>query len=113
MATVMASGEDNRVTLTANNKRKRFTLTHFSFDYEPSKVETQLKVNIQRLKTPSEENGRELQCDDEACGGGNTAGKELRDAAADSGFAGVESPWEVPFQDIRNLEYVGSGGQGM
>ncbi len=107
MASPSAStGEDNRVTLTAN-KRKRFTLTHFSFDYEPSKIETQLKVNIQRLRTPSEENGGELQCDIESCGGGDTAEKELRDAVAD------EQPWEVPFQDIRDLEYVGSGGQGM
>ena len=98
------STEDEATSDLSNNQdshRRLCALKHFSFNnYEPSKVETQLKENIQRLNTPADEKNRQLH-DVEACGDCCTKEDDH------------DSEWEIPFQDIRELEYVGSGGQGI
>ena len=80
------------------------TLKHFNFNFEPSKVETQLKENIQRLKTPGDEVENTFD-----------SGAQSLVSYCSSHLPHVstkEEDWEIPFQDIRDLEYVGSGGQG-
>ncbi len=97
MAAVIPSSLESTEDETAINRQQQLaTLKHFSFDYEPSKLETHLKENIQRLNTPADENGRRLDSIQSPC-------YDKLDTT---------DGWEIPFQDIRELEYVGSGGQG-
>ena len=95
MASVLPSSHESTEDEAAINRQivcrqQLTTLKLFTFEYEPSKLETQLKENIQRLNTPADETGRRLDNNKESV-----------------------DEWEIPFQDIRDLEYVGSGGQGM
>lgn len=116
-------------TISGSAAMKKKYLKHFSFNYEPSKVESQLKESIQRLNTPADEKEKKLaKHQDSGYNGSEVAafihdvgtlltslessiGKEREDgdAAKDT----VEDDWEIPFQDIRDLEFVGSGAQGI
>lgn len=78
------------------------------FELEPSEVEDQLKESIQRLHTPGDERKeynkglmRTVMLYINPLGYFNNKNKQPEDGG-----------WEIPFQDIRDLEYIGSGGQG-
>ena len=79
------------------------------FELEPSEVEDQLKESIHRLHTAGDERKeynkglmRTVMLYINPLEYFNNKSKQPEDGG-----------WEIPFQDIRDLEYIGSGGQGV
>lgn len=117
--TVVARDQQSKI------RQKKRCLKHFSFNYEPSKVETQLKESIQRLNTPADEKEPGISLSNESTAPASylhDVGVLLTSLESSIGNKQQseevcsdeteEDCWEIPFQDIRDLEFVGSGGQG-